>query len=165
MSFSLENLFVEHCQKLKRFFSGSASNDFIKLHLFIINVDEENSYVYLILEFNHSSDSHCIHTPSLQKNNNIYIYIQIKSVILSMNKVHDIAGKGEEEDNKHSCACQMKNDDDERNKMKALQENARSGKNSIQNTLTGNVFFFNAFYNILLDLKIFFRGTFFTFFF
>jgi len=44
-----------------------------------------------------------------------------KSVILSMNRVYDIAGKGEEEDSKHSGANRTENGDDERNKMELLK--------------------------------------------
>jgi len=44
-----------------------------------------------------------------------------KSMILSANRVNDIAGKGEEEDSKHSGANRMENGDDERNKMELLK--------------------------------------------
>ncbi|KAG2406813.1 hypothetical protein LR48_Vigan03g308800 [Vigna angularis] len=54
-----------------------------------------------------------------------FMGIPDKSVILSMNRVYDIAGKGEEEDRKDCGAYRMENDDDERNNkmelLKALQ--------------------------------------------
>ncbi|TKY47681.1 hypothetical protein E2542_SST29741 [Spatholobus suberectus] len=44
-----------------------------------------------------------------------------KSVILSMNRVYNIAGKGEEQDSKHSGAYRIENGDDERDKMELLK--------------------------------------------
>lgn len=44
-----------------------------------------------------------------------------KSVILSMNRVYNIAGKGEEEDKKNSGAYRIENGDDERDKMELLK--------------------------------------------
>ncbi|XP_027335107.1 uncharacterized protein LOC113849407 [Abrus precatorius] len=44
-----------------------------------------------------------------------------KSVIFSMNRVYDIAGKDEELDSKHSGAYRIENGDDERDKMELLK--------------------------------------------
>ncbi|WVZ06865.1 hypothetical protein V8G54_020211 [Vigna mungo] len=50
-----------------------------------------------------------------------YMGLPDKSVIFSMNRVYDIAGKGEEDDGKDCGAYRMENGDDERNKMEILK--------------------------------------------